>query len=396
MQVAGSFATVSDAEHQSAPKVALVHDWLVSQRGGENVLLQLAKMFPTAPIFTLVHQKHSVDPLLEMHEITTSFIQKLPGAPKRFRHYLPLFPTAIERFDFSKFDIVISTSHCVAHGISTHKQQAHIAYVHTPMRYLYDQMDPYLPKFGRFLWRPMFQRLSGPLRHWDKIHAQSANVIVANSRYVAKRIETTWNRGAQVVYPPVDVGFFAQQTKKTIRKGLVVVSALVPYKRVEVAVAFANRYHVPLTVIGRGAQLAQLQRLAGQTVIFRQGLTREQLRDVYQSAEALLFTGEEDFGIVPVEAMAAGCPVIAWGRGGLLETVVDEGPGSTGVLFAQNTVEAIAEAWQTLRYRKKHGHYQVDTLRRHASGFDVSVFAQHMHAIVQQHWQSVALRQRSA
>ncbi|HET6343558.1 MAG TPA: glycosyltransferase, partial [Myxococcota bacterium] len=336
--------------------VALVHDWLVSQRGGENVLLTLARMFPEAPIYTLVHGAGRVHPELERRIIHTSFIQRLPGAPRRFRPYLPLFPRAVEAWDLSAYDTVISTSHCVAKGIRTHAGQRHVAYIHTPMRYLWDQMPHYLPRPAR-LWTPLARLAAWPLRRWDVTSAQRPDVLVANSEFVAARIGRVWGRASEVIYPPVDVDFFAAAPDPAARRGFVAVSALVPYKRLELAIGLANARRLPLTVVGEGAERARLRALAGPTVRFEHGLSREALRALYAGAEALLFAGEEDFGIVPVEAMAAGCPVIAFDAGGLRETVVGEGEGATGVFFGTPSVAAMGRALDTFLERRDRGAF---------------------------------------
>jgi len=325
-------------------RVALVHDWLVSHRGGENVLAEIASLYPDAPIYTLVHSKGTVDEALERHPIETSFIQDLPGSPQRFRPYLPLFPRAIESFDLSSYDLVLSTSHCVAKGVRTRSDAIHVSYVHTPMRYLWDQLPQYLPNVpGKPLLVKAARALSAPLRAWDVASAERPTHLLANSSFVAKRIAHVWGQHAEVIYPPVDVGFFAQAPQQK-RRGLLVVSALVPYKRVDLAVTAATKLGERLTVVGRGSEARRLQRMAGPTVEFVESLAIEKLRNAFASAEALLFCGVEDFGIVPVEAMAAGCPVIGLKRGGLTETVVGEGPDRTGVFFETATTAAVCDA----------------------------------------------------
>ncbi|MEK7704428.1 MAG: glycosyltransferase [Myxococcota bacterium] len=368
-------------------RVALVHDWLVAQRGGENVLLELARALPGAPIFTLVHRPGAVDAELERHPIVTSFVQGLPGAPRRFRQYLPLFPAAVARWDLSPFDLVISSSHCVAQGVRTSARQFHLAYVHTPMRYLYDQLPHYVPTWpSKGLWVGAARLASAPLRHWDVQSATRADVLVANSDYVARRIARVWGRQAQVVYPPVDVDFFAAVLERA-RHGLLVVSALVPYKRVDLAVQFATRHGLPLTVVGEGPERGRLRALAGATVQFVPTLSRSELRDAYAGAEALLFCGVEDFGMVPVEAMASGCPVLAFADGGALETVVDADneAAATGVLFAEPTLSALERGWRRLRARAEAGGFRGETLRAHAARFGRRQFLSRLDELLRQH-----------
>jgi glycosyltransferase involved in cell wall biosynthesis len=363
-------------------RVALVHDWLVAQRGGENVLLELGRLFPEAPIFTLVHRPGSVHPELEAHPIGTSFVQRLPGAPARFRQYLPLFPRAIEGFELAGFDLVLSTSHCVAKGVRTRPDQLHVSYVHTPMRYIWDQLPSYLGALpaGRALaW--VARAAVMPLRHWDVASAARPSLLVANSHFVRRRIARVWGRDAEVVYPPVDVDFFAAAPAAE-RRGFLVVSALVPYKRIELAVELATARRLPLTVVGEGGERARLTRAAGPTVRFVGALGRDELRRAYAEAEALWFCGEEDFGIVPVEAMAAGCPVIAYASGGALETVVDDGPEPTGVLYPWPTRASLEAGLDQLLVRRERGSFRPEVLRAQARRFDRGRFVEAMGAIL--------------
>jgi glycosyltransferase involved in cell wall biosynthesis len=348
-------------------RVALVHDWLVTHRGGEQVLLELARAFPSAPIYTLVYDRKNVHPELQNRDVRTSFIQKLPRVPKHFRRYLPLFPKAIEQLDLSGYDLVISTSHCVAKGARA--SGLHISYVHTPMRYLWDQLPTYVPRLPEAARASVVRAVEvavTPLRKWDVASSKRPTELIANSRYVANRIQRVWARHAHVVHPPVAVDFWNDAPERK-REGYLVVSALVPYKRVDVAVDAAVAFGFPLTVIGSGPERRDLQKRAGGRVRFLAGASNEQLREAYASAKALLFCGVEDFGIVPVEAQAAGCPVIALGEGGVLETVVD---GMTGVLFADPEPAILGAAISSFeRMRFDRGR-----LMRHAKTFSVQSF----------------------
>ena len=291
-------------------RVALVHDWLVAHRGGEAVLLELAKMFPSAPIYTLVLDREKIHPVLAEREIVTSFIQHLPGSPSDFRRYLPLFPAAIERFDFSGYDLVVSTSHCVAKGVVTGDVH-HVSYVHTPMRYAWEHRSQYAPKgkaavFGR----PVFELGAAVLRRWDHKSTQRPSELVANSGYVAQRIASCWDRAATVVYPPVDTEFYCPD--QTPRKGyFAVVGAQVGYKNNALAVEFGTATGTEVRVVGRGPDIEHVRSLAGPSVVFEGHVSRERLREIYREAKALLFCGVEDFGIVPVEAISCGCPVLS-------------------------------------------------------------------------------------
>mgnify|MGYP001353330743 CR=1 FL=1 len=357
-------------------KVALVHDWLVSQRGGEHALLQIAKLFPDAPIFTLAHKSGSVAPEIESHPIVTSFIQNLPGAPNRFRPYLPFFPRAVESFDLSGYDLIVSTSHCVAKGVRMRAGQKHLTYVHTPMRYIWDQLDMYLPKIpGREYLGEVARLLTGSLRRWDVESAQRPSHIVANSNFVAQRIEEYWGREAQVIHPPVDTTFFSSQPDSSSRSGFLVVSALVAYKSVQLAVDWATKYNEHLAVYGDGPELKNLKARAGKKISFVQGAPRADIAQAYSNAEALLFCGTEDFGIVPVEAMAAGCPVVALNRGGCRESVIGEGSVATGVFFDRPNTDALQGAVQQLRHRRLNdGVFTAKCLKDHAEQFSIGVF----------------------
>ncbi|MEE8408757.1 MAG: glycosyltransferase [Myxococcota bacterium] len=352
--------------------VALVHDWLVAQRGGENVLLEMARLFPEAPIYTLVHAPGTIHPELERHPIRTSFIQRLPGAPDSFRRYLPLFPAAVEAWRFDEFDLILSTSHCVAKGVRTHEHQKHIAYIHTPMRYLWDQLPEYVPRLpGRALLTPLARALSAPLRRWDVRSATRPDLLVANSAHVAARIDRVWRRPAEVLYPPVDVAAFAEapEVRGKRHRRFLVVSALVPYKRVDVAVRAATMRGLPLDVVGDGPELRRLRRMAGPSVRFIGSLSPDRLVQAYAEARALLFCGVEDFGIVPVEAMAAGCPVIGLREGGVLETVVENGEGATGLFFDRPEPDSLLAAISRFEALESDGGFDRAVLEARARRF---------------------------
>jgi glycosyltransferase involved in cell wall biosynthesis len=331
------------ADAWSGLKVVLVHDWLTGMRGGEKVLEVLCRVFPDADLLTLVHERGSVSPTIEHHRIRTSLVQRLPRPARWYRHYLPVFPTAIECFDLDTADLVVSTSHCAAKSVVPTGRAVHLCYCHSPMRYAWDQFDAYfgperLGRAGSALARPVMAWLA----RWDRGTAHRVDRYVANSQFVAGRIARYYNREAAVLYPPVDTEFF---TPGDAAPGpyFLVVSALVPYKRIDVAIAAAERLQVPLKVVGIGPDLDRLRAMAGPSVEFLGALGPEALRDVYRRARALVLPGEEDFGIAPVESMATGRPVVALKRGGAVETVLH---GDTGVLVDDQTAEAFADAMQ--------------------------------------------------
>lgn len=293
-------------------------------------------MFPEGTIYTLVHEPGSVHEEIERHPIVTSVLSRTALSRLWFRAALPMFPKLVEAWDFTGYDLVLSSSHCVAKGICVAKPTVHVAYIHTPMRYLWDQLPMYLPK----LVAPLAERLAWPLRQWDVHSAQRPDVLLCNSRFVAERIQRVWGRTAEVVYPPVDVEYFASVERRP-KPYFLCVSALVPYKNIALAVRVASTRKLPLVVVGDGPERKRLQRMSGPTIEFVGWIGREELRRRYSEARALWYCAVEDFGIVPVEAMAAGCPVIALGVGGVCDTVID---AQTGVLFEAPTEEALSLA----------------------------------------------------
>ena len=344
-------------------RVALVHDWLTGMRGGEKVLEGLCERYPDADLFTLFHQPGSVSPLIERHRIQTSWLQRLPFASRHYRRYLPLFPAAVERFDLSGYDFVLSSSHCVAKSVIPAAHARHLCYCHSPMRYAWDQFDAYfgVDRVGyaasRWVYRPTMTRLA----RWDAATAGRVHRFVANSRHVAGRIARYYNRTASVVYPPVDTTFYCPAAVSP-ESHFLIVSALVPYKRIDLAIEGCRRAGARLRIVGDGPERERLHRLAGADVTFLGSLSDDAVRDEYRRAVALLLPGEEDFGIAPVEAQACGRPVVAFARGGALETVVD---GETGVLFSELTAESIRTGLERV------AQIQVDSirLRTHAEQF---------------------------
>ncbi len=322
-------------------KVALVHDWLTGRRGGEKVLEALAELFPRAPIFTLFRFPKSQAEEIESRVIRTSFLQRLPFLRRHYRWYLPLYPLAAELFDLQEFDLVISSSHCVAKGIIPHPDALHVSYVHSPVRYAWNQYFAYfgpgkLGFFSRLLIPPQIHLL----RMWDVAASARVDHFVANARAVARRIQKYYRRSAEVIPPPVDTDFFTPGDGEPSREFDLVVTALVPYKRIDLAVAAYNRSGRPLRIVGDGPEYKRLKAAARPNVTFLGALDGDTLRDLYRNARLYLLPGEEDFGISVVEAQACGTPVIAYGRGGATETVV---PGRTGLFFDAPAVESLLD-----------------------------------------------------
>jgi glycosyltransferase involved in cell wall biosynthesis len=307
------------------------------------VLDAICELFPDAPLFTLLHVKGSVSPRIEARRITRSLVQGLPGAPRLYRHFLPLYPWLVEGFDLDGFDLVISSSHCAVKSVIA-PRAVHVCYCHSPMRYAWDQFPEYFGSrqvgaAASRLLRPVMARLA----RWDAATATRPDRFLANSQYVAGRIGRYYNRRSAVVYPPVDTDYYRPtgDVPAPTTPNFVVVSALVPYKRVDLAVAACRRAGVRLRVAGRGPELERLQQLGGDDVEFLGWRSDEEIRQLYQEASAVLLPGIEDFGMVPVEAQACGTPVVALDAGGARETVVD---GRTGILVADRSVDGFAAA----------------------------------------------------
>jgi glycosyltransferase involved in cell wall biosynthesis len=346
-------------------------------RGGEKVLEAICELYPDAPLYTLVHVKGKVSPLIEARPIHTSIVQQLPRAGTYYRQYLPIFPTAIELFDLDGYDLVISTSHCAAKSVVVPRRAVHVSYCHSPMRYAWDQFESY---FGADQVGPWQHRLLRPvmarLARWDRRTAARVDCFVANSRYVAGRIRRYYNRGASVVYPPVDTAFYRPADNcGPAPSRMLIVSALVPYKRLDVAIEACRRVGVPLSIVGTGPERGRLEATAGPDVEFLGWRSNDEIRTLYQQSAAALLPGVEDFGIVPVEAQACGCPVVAFAEGGAVETVID---GETGVLVHDRSTEAFADGVA----RAKTIAFDRDRLREHALRFSKDAFLSGFRAVL--------------
>lgn len=323
-------------------RVRFVHEWLVNRAGTERILEALLELRPGTPVCALVYDPRPFrDSIIGRAAITTSFVQRLPGATRRYQSYLPLMPLAVEQFDLSDADTIISTHHAVAKGVLTRADQLHVSYVQSPMRYAWDLYHEYLAGAGLTRGpRSLFVRVMlHYIRHWDTGTANRVDLYLANSQNAARRVWRSYRRPARVLYPPVDVDTFTAGSAR--EDYYLAFSRLVRYKRIDLAVAAFNALKRPLLVIGDGPERAALERLARPNVRFLGWQPDTAVRGHLARARALIFPGEEDFGIIPVEAQAAGCPVIAYARGGALETVVD---GVTGVFFATQQVAAVRDA----------------------------------------------------
>jgi glycosyltransferase involved in cell wall biosynthesis len=318
-------------------RVAIIHYWLVNMRGGEKVVEALCNMFPQADIFTHAYVPAAVSETIRKHKVTTSFIGSLPAAHRLYKRYLPLMPLALEQLDLRGYDLIISSESGPAKGIIPPPSALHLCYCHTPMRYIWNMYHEYRRGAGP-LTRALMPVLSHYVRTWDSVSSDRVDYFVANSRTVAARIGRYYNRNAVVIPPPVDVDAFETVGRTELGDYYLMVGELVAYKRPELAVHAFNTIKKKLVVIGGGEMLPEIQRIAGPTITVTGPQPFEVLRHHYSRCQALIFPGEEDFGIVPVEAMASGRPVIAYGRGGATETVVSN---VSGIFFQEQTVEAI-------------------------------------------------------
>jgi glycosyltransferase involved in cell wall biosynthesis len=321
-------------------RVALVHDWLTGRRGGELVLAQLVRLFPGSEIFTLLHVPGSVGPDVESRPIHTSPLQRVPGVAHRYRTLLPLMPVALRRLDLRGFDLVVSSSHCVAKGARVPPGVPHLAYVHSPMRYMWDQFDAYFGPGRASLPVRLAAAASRPaLQAWDRRTAADPDALVANSQHVARRIARFWGREAEVIHPPVDLARFDLGDRP--RDGYFLwLGALAPYKRVSLAVEAFRRTGQPLWIAGDGQDARLLRQGLPPNVRWLGKVPDADVPGLYRGARALVFPGEEDFGIAPLEALASGRPVIALARGGALETLTPQ----TGLFFDAPAPEALVEA----------------------------------------------------
>jgi len=347
-------------------KVALVHYWLVGRRGGEKVLEEIANIFPESVIFTHVFDQKNAPDFLKEHEVRTSFIQNIPFSSKLYRQYLPLMPFALNQLDLSEFDLVISSESGPAKGVKLSKNAHHLCYCHTPMRYLWSHYNEYRSN-SNLLTRMGMSLLKSPLRYWDRTTASCVDRFVANSKAVARRIKEYWGRNADVIYPPVETKAFGPPVSP--ENFYLVAGEMVNYKRFDLAIKACNLLARPLFVIGKGPEEQRLRAMAGPTVKFLGYATHTTIAECLRRCKALLFPQEEDFGILAVEAMASGRPVIAFGRGGALETVI---PGRTGIFFQEQTVEALSQAVE--EYESQQETFIPHDIISHARQFDKKIF----------------------
>jgi len=354
-------------------KVAIIHDWLTGMRGGERCLEIFCELFPEADLYTLLHIPGSVSPTIEKMGIKTSFIQNLPFSKKGYRKYLPLFPMAIESFNLKGYDLILSCSHCVAKGIIPSPDALHISYVLTPMRYAWDMYGEY---FGENRNR-MILFFIHYLRMWDVTSSQRVDHFLCISKHVENRIKKFYRREAEVIHPPVEIKRFRLQDRK--ENFFLIVSSFAPYKKIDLAIEAFNQLGYPLKIIGSGPEEKRLRSMAGPHVEFLGWLPDEVIADLYSKCRALIFPGEEDFGIVPLEAMACGKPVIAYGRGGTLETIISydqrgsvRGDTPTGLFFYEQNIDSLINAVE--QFGRIEREFDPVAIRNHTLKWDTEIF----------------------
>jgi glycosyltransferase involved in cell wall biosynthesis len=366
---------------KSPPRVALIHDWLTGMRGGEYVLEALVELFPDAELFTLVHVPGSVSPKIEQLKRHVSALERVPGIERRYRHFLPVMPKLIERFDLSGFDLVVSSSHCVAKGVRKKPGAVHVSFVHAPMRYVWDRYDDYFgPGRASAPVRLAARGVRGYLQAWDRASSSRDRVdlVTCNSQFIAGRIREVWGREARVIYPFADLSRFAGA--RSPGSQYVMLGAIAPYKRVDLAIEAFNRLGLPLLVAGGGQDQERIRKIAGPTIEFRSSLTNAEVAETFSKGRAFIFPAKEDFGITPVEAMAAGMPVIAFGEGGAAETVTP----ATGVHFAPQTVDALCQA--VLRFERGEIPVEERACRERAALFTKERFKREFSDAVRSAW----------
>ncbi|MFH0852928.1 MAG: glycosyltransferase [bacterium] len=360
-------------------KVALIHEHLAQDGGAEKVLQSFQEMFPKAPTYTLVYNKFKANRSFLGKDIRTSFIQNLPFGVKKYQAYLPLMPTAIEQFDLTEYDLVLSSSSALSKGVITLPETLHICYCHSPTRYLWSDTHRYVQDlpYNRLI-KKLVPVLLNRIRIWDRLAADRVDVFLANSRAIQARIKKYYSRDSTVIYPPVNVKTFSISPK--IQNFYLIGGRLVAYKRYDLAVMAFNRLGIPLKIFGDGPELENLKSLAKSNIEFLGKVSNDELKRLYRECVAFLHPQEEDFGITAIEAMASGRPVIAYASGGALETVI---PGRTGELFDDQNWETLADTI----VRWKPENYDTVSIRQHAMQFDTDVFKEKITSFINEEYE---------
>ena len=367
-------------------KVALVHDYLNQYGGAEKVLEAFCEIFPNAPIYTLIYAPKQIRGAFSDRKIRTSFLQKIPFAKSRHRIFPLLMPIAIEQFDLSDYDVVLSDSASFAKGVITKPNTLHICYCHTPPRYAWDDSHKYIEEFGLpGIIKKLVPFFMNYIRLWDKEAALRVDKFICNSNFVAKRIKKYYNREAKVIHPPVETKMFEKARLRPSGYGgqasFLMVGRLLPYKRFDIAVKAFNKLGKPLKIVGDGPERKKLENIAKQNIEFLGEFYNEDLKEYYQNCQAFVFPQEEDFGIVALEAMAAGKPVIAYRSGGALESIKEK---KTGIFFDEQTPEALTRAVRKFNPR----NFNSPKIREHALKFDKEKFKKKIKDFVEKSWEA--------
>jgi glycosyltransferase involved in cell wall biosynthesis len=380
-------SSTSEKRPWNGLRVAIVHHWFLSRAGGERVFDSIASIFPTADVFTLFFDKKKFPIALRQHKITTSFLDKIPAARKKHRHLLPFYPLAVEMLDLSGYDLVISSDSGPMKGVLTDPHSTHICYCHSPMRYLWDGHAKYYQRMSPLV-RTIFGVTSHYVRNWDYSAAQRVDHFIANSHYVAARIRKYYRRESTVIHPPIDTtgSFLASK----VDDYYLAVGRLVPYKCTDILIGACAELGRRLVIVGDGPERKKLEKLATKNVEFLGEVDDTALRQVYAKARALLFAADEDFGLVPLEAQSYGRPVIAYGKGGSLETVIGASPGRrhegedtsawTGVFFESQTVDSLVKAIRT--FESSEERFSPLVAQNHARQFDTSIFVERLGSFI--------------
>jgi glycosyltransferase involved in cell wall biosynthesis len=351
----------------SQMKTALIHDYLNQYGGAERVLEVFHEMFPQAPVFTSIYAPSMMPSHFRTWEIRTSFMRKLPLAAKLHQAYMPLYPTAFEKFNLSEFDLVLSSSSAFAKGVITEPEALHVCYCHSPMRFAWNYHDYVAGESVPRRAHIFLSLILNYVRLWDEVSSSRVDAFVANSRVVARRIRKRYRRTATIINPPVDTRQYSPEPHGAHGDYFLIVARLIPYKRIDIAIDAFNELGLPLKVVGRGRQAAEMRARAEPNIEFLGAVPEAQLKKLYANCKAFIFPGHEDFGIAPLEAQASGRPVIAYGAGGALETVKH---GVTGEFFVEQSADALAAAVSRFDGRA----YDPAAIRRHAENFDTEVF----------------------
>lgn len=357
-------------------KIAIVHDWLTTFGGGERVVQNFSELFPDAPIYTAVYDEKAQGNNFPTQKIVTSFMQRIPGVLKNYRKMLSLMPRAFEDFNFSGYDLVLSSSSSCAKGVLTPASALHVSYVHSPMRYAWDLYPEYLANAGRITRWGMHRQMP-VIRQWDALSSNRVDRFIANSREVAARIRKVYRRDSVVLHPPIETDFFTPSDTDDPGEYYFILSRFIPYKRIDLAVEACNKLGRRLIIAGTGPQEAEIKKLAGPTIEFVGNLGDEEIRELYRGARAFLFPGFEDFGMTPLESQACGRPVIGFGKGGILDSTI---PGHTGLFFDDQSVDALCDAIREFENRE----WDRKTIREHAESFSSVSFRRKLEGFIRE------------